>query len=78
LSESEKLSKFVGFAQGLTKGVLCHAIRHAQWRDDGTWQRIMDTLRAEVRTVAGREATLAVTAPSIMPTEGPLSDPPLG
>jgi putative transposase len=28
-----------------------------KWRDDGTWQRLMDTLRAEVRTVAGREAT---------------------
>jgi putative transposase len=29
----------------------------AQWRDDGTWQRIMDMLRTEVRTAAGREAT---------------------
>lgn len=29
----------------------------AQWRDDGTWQRMMDTLRTEVRTAAGREAT---------------------
>ncbi len=28
-----------------------------QWRDDGTWQRMMDTLRTEVRTAAGREAT---------------------
>jgi putative transposase len=26
-----------------------------QWRDDGTWQRIMDALRREVRTAAGRE-----------------------
>jgi putative transposase len=25
-----------------------------QWRDDGTWQRIHDTLRAEVRRRAGR------------------------
>jgi putative transposase len=25
-----------------------------QWRDDGTWQRIHDTLRAEVRRQAGR------------------------
>lgn len=25
-----------------------------QWRDDGTWQRIHDTLRAEVRRKAGR------------------------
>lgn len=26
----------------------------AQWRDDGTWQRIMDALRREVRSAAGR------------------------
>ena len=25
------------------------------WRDDGTWQRIHDALRAEVRQAAGRE-----------------------
>ncbi len=25
-----------------------------QWRDDGTWQRIYDTLRAEVRRQEGR------------------------
>jgi putative transposase len=27
----------------------------AQWRDDGTWQRIMDALRRRVRVAAGRE-----------------------
>ncbi len=27
----------------------------ARWRDDGTWQRILDALRREVRTSAGRE-----------------------
>jgi transposase len=27
----------------------------AQWRDDGTWQRIMDALRREVRVAEGRE-----------------------
>ena len=27
----------------------------AQWRDDGTWQRIMDALRRAVRTAVGRE-----------------------
>src|SRR3954462_3265513 len=27
----------------------------AQWRDDGTWQRIMDALRQEVRKGAGRQ-----------------------
>src|SRR5437867_8530861 len=29
----------------------------AKWRDDETWQRMMDALRAQVRTKAGREAT---------------------
>ena len=30
--------------------------RHfARWRDDGTWQRIMDALRQKVRTAAGKE-----------------------
>ena len=29
----------------------------AQWRDDGTWQRIVDALRRQVRTAAGREPT---------------------
>jgi putative transposase len=27
----------------------------AQWRDDGTWQRIMDALRRQVRAAVGRE-----------------------
>lgn len=27
----------------------------AQWRDDGTWQRILDALRRDVRVAAGRE-----------------------
>ena len=27
----------------------------AQWRDDGTWQRVMDALRQEVRVAEGRE-----------------------
>jgi putative transposase len=29
----------------------------AQWRDDGTWQRIVDALRKQVRMAAGREPT---------------------
>jgi putative transposase len=29
----------------------------AAWRDDGTWQRMMDALRGRVRVEAGREAT---------------------
>jgi transposase len=29
----------------------------AAWRDDGTWQRLMDALRTRVRIEAGREAT---------------------
>jgi putative transposase len=28
-----------------------------QWRDDGTWQRIVDALRAQVRVADGREPT---------------------
>ncbi len=27
------------------------------WRDDGTWERVEEALRARVREVAGREAT---------------------
>ncbi len=27
----------------------------ARWRDDGTWQKILDALRGQVRTAAGRE-----------------------
>jgi putative transposase len=29
----------------------------AQWRDDGTWQRILDALRQSVRKAAGRESS---------------------
>ncbi len=29
----------------------------AQWRNDGTWQRMMDALREQVRVEAGREPT---------------------
>jgi putative transposase len=29
----------------------------AQWRDDGTWQKILDALRRQVRVAAGREPT---------------------
>jgi putative transposase len=29
----------------------------AQWRDDGTWQTVVDTLRGRVRVAAGREET---------------------
>jgi putative transposase len=29
----------------------------AKWRDDGTWERLMDTLREQVRVAAGREPT---------------------
>lgn len=29
----------------------------AQWRNDGTWQRMMDALRVQVRVAAGREPT---------------------
>lgn len=29
----------------------------AQWRDDGTWQQLLDLLRTQVRVAAGREPT---------------------
>src|SRR5437763_14957275 len=29
----------------------------AQWRDDGTWQTILDALRRRVRVAAGKEPT---------------------
>ncbi len=29
----------------------------AQWRDDGTWARMIDVLRGQVRSNAGREPT---------------------
>jgi putative transposase len=29
----------------------------AKWRDDGTWQRIMDSLRMRIRVADGREPT---------------------
>lgn len=29
----------------------------AKWRDDGTWQRMLDQLRTQVRVAAGREPT---------------------
>ena len=29
----------------------------AQWRDDGTWQRITDALRKKLRVASGREPT---------------------
>ena len=29
----------------------------AKWRDDGTWQRMMDALRAQVRVAVGRDPT---------------------
>ena len=32
----------------------------ARWRDDGTWQAILDALRARVRSAAGREPSPSV------------------
>ena len=39
----------------LPKSTVCDYFK--RWRDDGTWQRIVDALRAKVRRKAGREAT---------------------
>ena len=44
----------------------------AQWRNDGTWQRLVDTLRAQVRVAAGREATpsaASIDSQSVKTTE---------
>jgi len=44
----------------------------AQWRDDGTWQRMVDALRAQVRSAAGRAATpsaASIDSQSVKTTE---------
>ena len=44
----------------------------AQWRDDGTWQRIVDALRKKVREAEGREPTprlASIDSQSVKTTE---------
>lgn len=44
----------------------------AQWRNDGTWQRMVDALRARVRVAAGREAApsaASIDSQSVKTTE---------
>jgi len=44
----------------------------AQWRDDGTWVKFLDALRAQVRTAEGREATpsaMCIDSQSVKTTE---------
>ena len=44
----------------------------AQWRDDGTWAKLVDALRVQVRTQEGREATpsaMCIDSQSVKTTE---------
>ncbi len=45
----------------------------AQWRDDGTWQKILDALRRRVRTEAGRQPSPAPVALTARRSRGPRS-----
>ena len=43
-----------------------------RWRDDGTWQRLVDALRGQVRLAAGREETpsaACIDSPTVKTTE---------
>ena len=42
----------------------------ARWRDDGTWQKMLDALRAQVRVAVEREPTGAASRPSSAPSRG--------
>ena len=44
----------------------------AQWRDDGTWQKLVDALRQQLRVAAGRAATpsaMCIDSQSVKTTE---------
>ena len=42
----------------------------AQWRDDGTWQQIMDALRQKVRAADGREPSPSAASIDSQPVKG--------
>ena len=44
----------------------------AQWRDDGTWGKVVTMLREQTRVAAGREptpSTVCIDSPSVKTTE---------
>jgi len=47
----------------------------AKWRDDGTWQKVLDALRQRVRTEAGRERSPSAGSSKPLTRQGAPSCP---